>query len=871
MASSRPSEPFIIVPGDKHSEVSRTLNEPVPQALGLIDQFGLWGNLGVSLLGFTGAIFVLQPNGTGTPELSLAAALAAIVLGTILGTLAVAATGAAGARTGAPAMVLLRSLFGTKLSYLPTVLNVLQCLGWGVFELVTIATAAHTVAPEAPRWIYIVVAGALTGLLTLRPLGAIRTLRRFATPAVLVILAYLLVELLAHPRPSLGHGAWTGYWAAMDTVVAAAISFAPMAADYTRHARSPRSAFAGAFVGYSTTQIICYVIGLISLVTVARNPSDIYGAFIAVPFGSLCFAVLVARELDQSFANVYSTAVSVQNIGPTWDRRVLALSIASVATALALWLNIADYENFLDLLGSVFIPMSAVFIVDFYVLARGNWDHASHVRPRFAVLGAWVLGFVVYQLINPGYISWWVSLWTRLAALMHFHAPSWMSASITSFVVAALATLATGGLTRHIRRPGTTDALPERAAPRSAMPGGHLVHGMARDLVAADWPDLTEDEVRAVLSRFGRADRAAASGDVRITWSSPRPMSAASLIDCASGELFVKRHHVSVRSPERLRTEHAFARHLRDRGQPVPRVLAASDGDTVVRDGDFVYEVHEKAAGLDLYRDAPSWYPFNSRDHARAAGRALARFHEAAVSFAAPATAPGVLTNSMDLTASGNPLAEFHRLVNARPALARALESRDIELDFCRFLQPGIELAAPLMRQLPSQWAHGDWHPSNLTWTTADSSASVASVFDLGLANRTSAMHDLALALERSVIDWLDRAHSGDIRADLRAADAFLDGYESVRALNEHESAALIAVLPVVHVEFALSEVEYFFDVVHSDANTDLARDEYLIGHARWFHEARGAELIAHLQRRWGGTKSSRHAPRSNEANSDAR
>jgi putative hydroxymethylpyrimidine transporter CytX len=428
-----------------------TLNEPVPQALGLFDQFGLWGNLGVSLLGFTGAIFVLQPGGTGTPELSLAAGLTAIVLGTILGTLAVALTGVAGTRTGAPAMVLLRSLFGTELSYLPTLLNVLQCLGWGVFELVTIATAARTVAPALPRWSYILLAGVITGLLTLRPLGAIRILRRFATPAVAVILVYLFVELLRHRLPAFDHGTWSGYWAATDTVVAAAISFAPMAADYTRHSRSERTAFWGAFVGYSATQILCYVIGLITLVTVARNPSDIYGAFIAVPLGSLCFAVLATRELDQSFANVYSTAVSVQNLRPLWDRRVLAVGIATLATALALRINIADYENFLDLLGSVFIPMSAVFIVDFYVLSRGRWNPADHVRRRFVMFAPWALGFVAYQLINPGYISWWVSMWTHLGRLVDFRAPNWMSASICSFVVAAVATLAGGGVARAAR------------------------------------------------------------------------------------------------------------------------------------------------------------------------------------------------------------------------------------------------------------------------------------------------------------------------------------------------------------------------------------------------------------------------------------
>jgi putative hydroxymethylpyrimidine transporter CytX len=452
MPATSDAESFTIVVGDKHSEVPLTLHEPVPQALGLFDQFGLWGNLGVSLLGFTGAIFVLQPGGTGTPELSLIAGLSAIVLGTILGTLAVALTGVAGTRTGAPAMVLLRGLFGTELSYLPTFLNILQCLGWGVFELVTIATAARTVAPALPRWSYIVIAGVVTGLLTLRPLGAIRLLRRFATPAVAVVLAYLFVELARHRLPAFNHGTWSGYWAATDTVVAAAISFAPLAADYTRHSRSERTAFWGTFVGYGVTQILCYVIGLLALVTVARNPSDIYGAFIAVPLGSLCFALLATRELDQSFANVYSTAVSIQNLRPLWDRRVLALVIASLATVLALWTNIVDYENFLVLLGSVFIPMSAVFIVDFFVLSHGHWDLSVNASRRFTMLVPWTLGFVAYQLINPGYISWWVAMWTHVGRLIDFRAASWMSASICSFVVAAVATLAGGGVAHVARR-----------------------------------------------------------------------------------------------------------------------------------------------------------------------------------------------------------------------------------------------------------------------------------------------------------------------------------------------------------------------------------------------------------------------------------
>ena len=445
---------FVTVPGDRRSEVARTLAEPVPQALSLLDQFGLWGNLGVSLLGFTGAIFVLQPGGAGTPELSLAAALTAIVVGTLLGTVALALAGLPGAETGAPAMVLLRGLFGARLSYLPTVLNILQCLGWGVFELVTIATAAHTVAPALPKWGYVLIAGLATGLLTIRPLGAVRVLRKYATSAVLIVLTYLFVQLIRHPLPAFTHGTWSGYWAATDTVVAVAVSFAPLVADYTRHSRSPRAAFAGTLAGYSVTQVLCYVIGLLALVTVANhNPSDIYGAFIALPLGSLGFAILAARELDQSFANVYSTAVSTQNLRPLWDRRVLAGTIAALITAGALWLNIADYENFLTLIGSVFVPMSAVLIADYFVVSRRRWDLSAAARSRWLMLLPWAAGFVTYQLINPGYVSWWVSAWTSFGQDIGFTPESWMSASILSFAVAAVMTLLVGGVARWLARP----------------------------------------------------------------------------------------------------------------------------------------------------------------------------------------------------------------------------------------------------------------------------------------------------------------------------------------------------------------------------------------------------------------------------------
>jgi putative hydroxymethylpyrimidine transporter CytX len=381
----------------------------------------------------------------------VAAALTAIVVGTLLGTAAVSAAAIPGTETGAPAMVLLRGLFGARLSWLPTALNIVQLLGWTTFELVIISTAMHQLADGVPRWAYVLVGGAITTGLALYPLSWIRTLRRYVTVAVVIALGYLGIQLLRNPLPAFGTGSWHGFWIAVDTVVGVAVSWVPVASDYSRHSRSVRDTVVGSYVGYSLTQIACYGIGLVALLTVAKSGTDhdMFAAFMAVPVGTLAFAVLAIREIDQSFVDTYSTAVSVQNLRPHWDRRVLALAIGTLATIFALAFSVNDYENFLILIGSVFVPLFGVFAVDYFVVSRGTWDVSAAAPQRWVMLLPWLLGFVTYQLLNPGYVSWWATMWRHVQHWLHFTPTSWMSASILSFVVAALATVPVGLLRRR--------------------------------------------------------------------------------------------------------------------------------------------------------------------------------------------------------------------------------------------------------------------------------------------------------------------------------------------------------------------------------------------------------------------------------------
>src|SRR4051794_37863190 len=144
-----------------------TLDQPPVRTLGLTDQLALWGNLGVSLLLPVTATFLLAPG------MSLGACLMAIVVGTVLGNVLLGLSAIPGADTGAPAMVLFRGLFGRTGSYVPTILNLAQCVGWSVSEIVIIAESADRVIGGGWRWPIVLLAGVVATVMAIRPLAVV--------------------------------------------------------------------------------------------------------------------------------------------------------------------------------------------------------------------------------------------------------------------------------------------------------------------------------------------------------------------------------------------------------------------------------------------------------------------------------------------------------------------------------------------------------------------------------------------------------------------------------------------------------------------------------------------------------------------------
>jgi NCS1 family nucleobase:cation symporter-1 len=414
-----------------------TLGEPPARTLGLRDSLGLWGNLGVSLLLPVAAVYVVLP---GRP---LVETIGAVVVGAAIGALLLGVGAAAGAREGVPAMVLLRGLLGRRTSWLPTAFNLVQCVGWATFEIVIIAEAASRVL-DAPRWPFVLGAGVLATLMALRPLGVVRVLARYAIWAAVVAIGYLFVEVLAEGLPELTDGAATSFWTAADIVIALPISWFPLAADYTRHVRSGRAAFAGASVGYGLATVVMFTLGVLALAAYGSSGLDVVDALLAVPLGALAVLVLVAVELDEVFANLYSTAVSAQNVVPRADRRVLAVVVGTVATVLALTFDIAAYEPFLFLIGAVFVPLVGVFGVAYALTPRGAWDTSDTARARPVFLLPWAAGFVAYQLTLPTWFSGpgsgWTAWWTARQADFGIDPANGWSASLISLGAAAVLT-----------------------------------------------------------------------------------------------------------------------------------------------------------------------------------------------------------------------------------------------------------------------------------------------------------------------------------------------------------------------------------------------------------------------------------------------
>jgi putative hydroxymethylpyrimidine transporter CytX len=356
-------------------------------------------------------------------------------------------------------MVLLRPVLGEHGSFVPTVLNVVQLIGWTAVEFWVMGEVANVASArlfgfESRGFWLVVVAVVCTALAIGGPVLVVRRwLERFGIYVLLGTATWITVEVLrAGDLASIWSAPGEGglpFWLAVDLVMVMPVSWLPLAADYNRFARPGSRGALGTYVGYLAGNVWFYALGAM-LVLAAGAGADAVGigsAVVTTAGGGLVLLALLVGESDNAFADIYSAAVSTQNVAPEVPQRWLAVGVGAAGLAIALAFSIERYELFLFLIGSVFVPLAAVFLATYFVRRRGRFREGEPFEApawRWWAFAPWVAGFVVYHWSAPTGPQGWVDAVRSAFEGVGLPFPlldSRFGASLPSFAVAFALTL----------------------------------------------------------------------------------------------------------------------------------------------------------------------------------------------------------------------------------------------------------------------------------------------------------------------------------------------------------------------------------------------------------------------------------------------
>ncbi len=405
---------------------SPTLSEalmPLPaseRAFGWREHASLWFSLGVGLL-------VMQVGGYLVPALGARDALLAIVAGSVLGAGLLAWVAKLGCTSGLASAGLIHAVYGSAFARLPIVLNIVQLVGWGTFEIVvmrdaTVAIARQAGAAAGPAWppLATLLWGALLALLVSGSMVRVvrRLVARIALPLVVLSLLWLTWQFAGLAQAQGAAGLWQrpgqggmGVPQALDLVIAMPISWLPLVADYARHGSNGRAALRGTWIGYALANTWCYSLGV--LVALTLPSQDLVTALLLAQGGLIALSLVLLDETDNAYGDVYSGAVSAHSLRPRWSIRWWGLAMVAACTLLALVLPMHSLEPFLLMLSSVFVPLFGVIVGR---LAFGGDAAALLSRARRAEpmpIAIWIAGIATYH----GCHAWLPAFGAALPAL----------------------------------------------------------------------------------------------------------------------------------------------------------------------------------------------------------------------------------------------------------------------------------------------------------------------------------------------------------------------------------------------------------------------------------------------------------------------
>jgi len=384
--------------------------DPVPhkhRILGGFDYFILWSSLGVGLLVFSAGSFL--------SEAPFYYALLAIIIGSIAGSILLSLAGKIGSDHAIPSLIGIRPAFGLYGSYLAAILNIIQLIGWTTFEILILSKAAQNLSHLHVPFLWNIVFGIVIALFGIfGPLFLVKQwLSKFAIWIVyassIIILVALLSQNLSNSISAVGKD--MSFFVALDLVIAMPISWMPLVSDYNRFAKTSKGAFMGTLIGFSITNIIFYLGGLLLGL---GDVSSILISIQSILFGFILL-VMVVDEVDNAFADIYSAAISSQSIFRNLNQRYLIIGFTALSTILSIFVSIEGYQQFLLLIGALFIPLFGVLLTDYFVVKRGKYqtdviygNGNKIIKIGYPAIIAWSIGAILYYLLSqlsPIYVS----------------------------------------------------------------------------------------------------------------------------------------------------------------------------------------------------------------------------------------------------------------------------------------------------------------------------------------------------------------------------------------------------------------------------------------------------------------------------------
>ncbi|QKF51047.1 putative hydroxymethylpyrimidine transporter CytX [Pseudomonas graminis] len=381
---------------------------PVPAAkrvFGGRDLFSLWFSLGIGLM-------VLQTGALLAPGLGMSGSMLAILLGTLVGVLLLAAVGVIGSDTGLSSMAALKLSLGSKGAGVPAILNLLQLVGWGSFEIIVMRDAASLLGAgafsEGSLWaspmLWTIVFGVLATLLAVSgPLAFVRQiLRKWGIWLLLAACAWLTFNLFSKADlTALWSRAGDGsmpFAVGFDIAIAMPLSWLPLIADYSRFGKRAAGVFGGTALGFLIGNVWLMSLGV--AYTLAFAPSGEANALLLALAGAgigIPLLLILLDESENAFADIHSAAVSS---GILLKAKVehLALAIGIICTLIACFAPLAQYQNFLLMIASVFAPLFGVVLVDHFILRHRRHGIAT-AGLRWMTLLAWIGGIFTYHLL----------------------------------------------------------------------------------------------------------------------------------------------------------------------------------------------------------------------------------------------------------------------------------------------------------------------------------------------------------------------------------------------------------------------------------------------------------------------------------------